>query len=438
MSTSQNSSSSGPSKGVCPVCRKVGRLHGAQGLLYRHGPHEHPYPGSGQPPSAHNEVVGASHGTSSVNNIGTSASILLDISTSHEEFTGAPPLVHPTLQSAVLKHVPKAARSSCNAKLSSILSDVCNQPEDLNKWNKLLNFGGDILRKPARGGRRHNIGKVVSNRCEHSSPAPASSQGGPKPKKDPTTSLASAVASKIEDGNLRAAIRMLSSNEQLASFSEDTRAKLQEKYPPAHVDRRPFPDPLSFESLFVSVDKVKEAVRSFPAGSSGGPDGFRPQHMVELVNRRESNNTLISVLTDFVNLLLSGRCPPAARTLIFGGKLLALNKKDGGLRPIAVGYYWRRLAAKCANSHAIEKLGSYFGHIQLGVGVAGGCEAAIHAARRFITFMDRDQVLVKLDFKNAFNSVHRDIMLDCVASKDPRVIQILPPCLRYTHFTSIW
>ena len=67
--------------------------------------------------------------------------------------------------------------------------------------------------------------------------------------------------------------------------------------------------------------------------------------------------------------------------------------------PIALGYHWRCLTAKCANFHAIEKLGSYFGHIQLGVGVAGRCEAAIHAACHFITFMGKEQVLVKLDSK---------------------------------------
>ena len=171
----------------------------------------------------------------------------------------------------------------------------------------------------------------------------------------------------------------------------------------------------------VTDDKVRDAIRSFPAGSSGGPDGFRPQHMLDLVNCRESSSTLVSDLTDFINLLFSGHCPPQVRTLLFGGKLLALNKKDGGLRPIAVGYYWRRLASKCANSYALEKLGSYFGHVQLGVGVPGGCEAAIHAARRFVSDMSRDQVVVKLDFKNAFNSIHRDIMLELVASELPEL-----------------
>ena len=126
-------------------------------------------------------------------------------------------------------------------------------------------------------------------------------------------------------------------------------------------------------------------------------------------------------LTDFVNLLLRGICPAKIRTLIFGGKLLALNKKDGGLRPIAMGYYWRRLAAKCVNSYALEKLSGHFGHTQLGVEVPGGCEAAIHAARRFVSSMSRDQVMAKLDFKNAFNSIHRDIMLERVALEIPDI-----------------
>ena len=249
----------------------------------------------------------------------------------------------------------------------------------------------------------------------------STSRGGPTPRRDPNASLAAAVASKIEDGNLRAAIRILSSDEQLAPFSADTTSRLQSRHPTAPADRRPFPDPQSFAPLIVTDDKVRDAIGSFPAGSSGGPDGFRPQHMLDLVNCRESSSTLVSDLTDFINLLFSGHCPPQVRTLLFGGKLLALNKKDGGLRPIAVGYYWRRLASKCANSYALEKLGSHFGHVQLGVGVPGGCEAAIHAARRFVSDMSRDQVVVKLDFKNAFNCIHRDIMLELVASELPEL-----------------
>jgi len=50
-----------------------------------------------------------------------------------------------------------------------------------------------------------------------------------------------------------------------------------------------------------------------------------------------------------------------------GGSLLAFQKKLGGIRPIAIGY---------------SK--DTFNPSQLGVGVSGGCEAAIHATRRSI------------------------------------------------------
>jgi len=70
--------------------------------------------------------------------------------------------------------------------------------------------------------------------------------------------------------------------------------------------------------------------------------------------------------------------------VLFGGNLIALEKKSGGIRPIAVGYTLRRIAAKCANSYATSQLTDYFNPIQMGVGVPGGCEAAIHATRRYI------------------------------------------------------
>jgi hypothetical protein len=59
--------------------------------------------------------------------------------------------------------------------------------------------------------------------------------------------------------------------------------------------------------------------------------------------------------------------------------------------------------------------------MQLGVGVKGGCEAAIHATRRFAESLSPDHVIVKLDFSNAFNSLHRDSILQSVRSKLPEI-----------------
>jgi hypothetical protein len=33
--------------------------------------------------------------------------------------------------------------------------------------------------------------------------------------------------------------------------------------------------------------------------------------------------------------------------ILFGGQLIASEEKTGGIRPITIGYTWRRIVAKC-------------------------------------------------------------------------------------------
>jgi hypothetical protein len=162
---------------------------------------------------------------------------------------------------------------------------------------------------------------------------------------------------------------------------------------------------------------VINAIRSFPAGSNAGPDGLRPQHLLDLVDCQEAEHTLVMATTALVNLLLQGWCQSEVRTVLFGGKLLALKRKAGGIRPIAIGYTWRGLAAKCANCYAMSHLQDKLLPFQLGVHTPGGCEAVVHATRQFTSKMAVDDVVVKLDFTNAFNCVHRDVMLQTVADE---------------------
>ena len=51
---------------------------------------------------------------------------------------------------------------------------------------------------------------------------------------------------------------------------------------------------------------------------------------------------------------------------------------------------------------------------QLGFGMHGGIQVAVYAASRYIHHLLPGHTVVKLDFKNAFNSVRRDKMLDTV------------------------
>ena len=99
----------------------------------------------------------------------------------------------------------------------------------------------------------------------------------------------------------------------------------------------------------------------------------------------------------------------------FGANLTAFHKKDGGIRPIAVSCTLRRLVAKIAVSKVREELASLLAPWQLGVCIKGGAEAAVHTARMYAG----DHWIVKLDFKNAFNSLRRDKMLLAVSDLAP-------------------
>lgn len=216
---------------------------------------------------------------------------------------------------------------------------------------------------------------------------------------------------------------------------------MQLKHPPATLDAAALPDPVPNYNLLVGESDVRKALQSFPAGSSGGPDGLRPQHVKDMVNCREAGTELLTALTAFVNMLLAGQCPRQIAPIFFGGRLIALDKKSRGIRPIAIGLTLRRLAAKCANTVGVAHLTSYFTPRQLGVGIPGGCEAAIHSARRFLQSMPVGHVMVKLDFTNAFNSLHRRDMLLATRDRLPELYSFCfsaysqPSILFYGPFT---
>ena len=79
--------------------------------------------------------------------------------------------------------------------------------------------------------------------------------------------------------------------------------------------------------------------------------------------------------------MLAGKVTSTICRIIYGAALCALSKKDGGLRPIAVGSTYRRLAAKLACKYVSDETGDYLRPTQIGFNTKGGCEAGVHATR---------------------------------------------------------
>ena len=167
---------------------------------------------------------------------------------------------------------------------------------------------------------------------------------------------------------------------------------------------------------------VRKAIFAFPPGSSGGSDGITPQHLKDLIVSEGTSATLLTAITSLVNLLVDGKMPLEIRPYFFGGRLVALRKKDGGVRPIVVGMSFWRLTSKLVSFIATSKLAPILSPLQVGVGVSRGVEAAVHATRCLAASLGPNEVLVKLDFANAFNSVRRDALLEAVAESLPEAL----------------
>ena len=135
---------------------------------------------------------------------------------------------------------------------------------------------------------------------------------------------------------------------------------------------------------------------------------------------------MLKALASIYSKLLRGQLPRHARDLLFAGNLAALRKKDGGIRQIAVGNVFRRLASRMAAKRVIPELRRQLPLVQLGVGVSGGCEAAAHAVRAFFQspVVPRKNVLVKLDMKNPFNTVIRDHFLEACSSRARSILRL--------------
>jgi len=64
--------------------------------------------------------------------------------------------------------------------------------------------------------------------------------------------------------------------------------------------------------LFIGLNKVLTAVKTFSPGSSGGVNGLRPQHLIDMLDV-SNPGSLGDALVDFVNVVLAGGVPPQVR-----------------------------------------------------------------------------------------------------------------------------
>ena len=264
------------------------------------------------------------------------------------------------LRTPTLHHVPKGARDLWASLLGEVLG---SSPSDVFSWCRLFMLAKCILANPPRGGHSHwrDTLKLVRSRIQRwkegdihelwsevvsRNRSSARLQG--KSKCVSSESLRRSNASRarraVEDGQYRKAIQSLTSV-GLAQASADI--EMLAKHPqanPPHLPPDPVPPPVQ-----ISERVVVKALWSFPSGTAPGPSGLRANRLKEAVfcPSPDRANFALRSLTSVVSLLCTGKSLPDVTPHLCGASLFACKKKDGGLRPIAVGEILRRLTSKC-------------------------------------------------------------------------------------------
>ena len=259
-------------------------------------------------------------------------------------------------------------------------------------------------------------------------PAPDDNNNSSVPPKSNTDqTLRKRVSAKLADFDIKGAVRIVASDDSFAGFTQEVTAALQDKHPPAPANLHMPPPPDETTSPFhATKEQVMKALTSFPVSSSSGPDGLRPGHLMSMTNKGSgaAGERLKEVLTDACNHILSGKIPETIRPAFYGASLCALSKKGGGIRPIAVGNTLRRLATKVVLAPITPTIRGQLEPTQLGVGTPSGCEAAVRARRHYMESTTTPKVILKIDLKNAFNSIRRDKILSVIREYTPEAYHL--------------
>ena len=177
-----------------------------------------------------------------------------------------------------------------------------------------------------------------------------------------------------------------------------------------------------------TLDATEKRLSANSRGKAGGATGWTYEHA--LVPMRVSEEGRRASLK-FINLILSGKLSRAGfllESLLVGLLKLTDGAPNGGVRPIAIGEVWYRLAIICALVQRGHEVGVALGHLQTGVDTKSGVDAVAHD---IVTALESNEqnVALSIDCQNAFNTLDRAAMFAAVKGYMPELL----PVVQWAH-----
>jgi len=231
-------------------------------------------------------------------------------------------------QNTILKIIPRGARDTASEMFNTLLGsfEISSRSAGMVVT---FSISSRCLAQPSdRGGKRRNFTSLILNQIRSFSEAETVVKSDSnecrkdvrrrKGKKVTSVDEAAAkrAAARLDEGDVKGAIRLLCSSETIAEQSEECLNCFLTKHPSPPVSSRQKSSTDS-PNLVVSPEQVKKAIKSFLPGSSGGLDGLRPQQIKDMTER-QIGGTLITTLTHFVNFVLARNVPACVRPFFSG------------------------------------------------------------------------------------------------------------------------
>ena len=217
------------------------------------------------------------------------------------------------------------------------------------------------------------------------------------------TRLLKRAISLLKRGHLGRAAKTLFQSD--SPRSDDDAIELLRQLHPSRRNGLPVPPGSLPPPIVMDSDRLRSIIKRAATGASPGPSGWTAEHLLVLFEDQACADAITSVISDIVNGLL----PQSARKWLLGSRLLALPKKNNGVRPISVGEVLYRLASAYLSDLVSSRLPEIFPTVQKGVGVSGGSDRALHVTQLSLELLCRkcDPVVLAVDVRNAFNCIDR-------------------------------
>jgi hypothetical protein len=164
----------------------------------------------------------------------------------------------------------------------------------------------------------------------------------------------------------------------------------------AAPDDCPLPRDFTFDRDF-DVEAVTKAVRKLMSGATPGPTGWTEELILDALDDPEAARGIAAFLSDIAN----GRITRTVRYLLTSCTLIGIPKPDGGVRPIAMGDTFLKVASCLAVEACAEQLRAFFGEHQAGILNASGSQGVANFLWQQILRKTKEDVLYQSCDKRA-------------------------------------